>query len=329
MYVHAPIPEMRVERKRDSGGNLNAYLENVVAHMTPFKNKLFVSYAVKAALKKESSVPAVIQDCVTQALQQIPQVALPAAMPAPIPEAPTAWNAMVPPAPHMLLSSDRSPLAVAPQVGPPPLTMAPQATPPPQMATTPEPPRYVSTTTAALVSDAPQIVTSHAAEPPAQQGVQPAVLTPAPHSAPQVAEVAIQGGGFNRHQQWQQHLANALKRVVETPTSVPPEAMPEAEALLHGATTTMPPPPPESAAAREDVVVPDVAAPVVQEQKQRQKRKRFTTEETRNLYRGVKRHGEGHWTRILNDRSLSFDPSRTAGSLKDKWRNLKHAKADA
>ena len=126
----------------------------------------------------------------------------------------------------------------------------------------------------------------------------------------------IQGGGLlnSRHQQWQEHLANALKRVVETPTSIPPEAPPSPHKREVTAETPSPP--------ADDVVIPAEASA------KKQKRKRFTLEETKHLYRGVKRHGEGHWTRILNDKSLSFDPCRTAGSLKDKWRNLKHSKTE-
>ncbi len=42
----------------------------------------------------------------------------------------------------------------------------------------------------------------------------------------------------------------------------------------------------------------------------------------RNLRRGVEKYGEGNWSKIHSDMSLSFHPCRTQIDLKDKWRNL-------
>jgi hypothetical protein len=52
-------------------------------------------------------------------------------------------------------------------------------------------------------------------------------------------------------------------------------------------------------------------------------RVRFTEQEVKALTSGVKIHGEGKWARILQDKRLHFHDTRTAASLKDKWRNLR------
>ena len=56
--------------------------------------------------------------------------------------------------------------------------------------------------------------------------------------------------------------------------------------------------------------------------KSRKQRVRFTEQEVKTLTSGVKIHGEGKWARILQDKRLHFHETRTAASLKDKWRNL-------
>jgi hypothetical protein len=48
-------------------------------------------------------------------------------------------------------------------------------------------------------------------------------------------------------------------------------------------------------------------------------RKRWTEQETNDLLRGVKKHGLGCWTDILDDPGFSFD-KRTAADLKDRFR---------
>lgn len=52
------------------------------------------------------------------------------------------------------------------------------------------------------------------------------------------------------------------------------------------------------------------------------RRVKFSRSEVTNLYKGVRRHGVGNWTNIINDATLPFHDCRTSGSLKDKWRNL-------
>ena len=47
-------------------------------------------------------------------------------------------------------------------------------------------------------------------------------------------------------------------------------------------------------------------------------------QEVKALTSGVKMHGEGKWANILRDKRLHFHETRTAASLKDKWRNLQH-----
>lgn len=56
--------------------------------------------------------------------------------------------------------------------------------------------------------------------------------------------------------------------------------------------------------------------------KERRKRVSWGEEEVENLKIGVKRHGEGSWSSILQDNQLNFNPQRTQIDLKDKWRNL-------
>lgn len=52
------------------------------------------------------------------------------------------------------------------------------------------------------------------------------------------------------------------------------------------------------------------------------KRTAWSTKETRDLMKGVERHGEGKWALILHDKTLHFHPTRTAVDLKDKYRNI-------
>lgn len=52
------------------------------------------------------------------------------------------------------------------------------------------------------------------------------------------------------------------------------------------------------------------------------KRTAWSTKETRDLMKGVERHGEGKWALILHDKTLHFHHTRTAVDLKDKYRNM-------
>lgn len=56
--------------------------------------------------------------------------------------------------------------------------------------------------------------------------------------------------------------------------------------------------------------------------KERRKRVSWSDEEVKQLQLGVRNHGEGFWSAILQDQSLDFHPQRTQIDLKDKWRNL-------
>jgi hypothetical protein len=48
-------------------------------------------------------------------------------------------------------------------------------------------------------------------------------------------------------------------------------------------------------------------------------RRRWTEEETNNLLLGIKKHGVGRWTDILEDQSFTFN-NRSGVDLKDRWR---------
>lgn len=51
----------------------------------------------------------------------------------------------------------------------------------------------------------------------------------------------------------------------------------------------------------------------------------WTPSENAALMEGVQRFGSGSWSAILNGMGGRFHPKRTAGDLKDRWRNMKHS----
>jgi hypothetical protein len=55
-------------------------------------------------------------------------------------------------------------------------------------------------------------------------------------------------------------------------------------------------------------------------------RRPWSSEEEDSLHAGVVLHGEGNWQAMRNNPRLNFNARRTAGDLKDKWRNLKNKK---
>ncbi|KAL2125977.1 hypothetical protein VTI74DRAFT_2035 [Chaetomium olivicolor] len=59
--------------------------------------------------------------------------------------------------------------------------------------------------------------------------------------------------------------------------------------------------------------------PLKQKRRPMKPRRKWTQEETDNLLLGVKQHGVGNWTSILNDERFKFN-NRTAGDLKDRFR---------
>lgn len=54
----------------------------------------------------------------------------------------------------------------------------------------------------------------------------------------------------------------------------------------------------------------------------RRVRNKWDPQEVKWLRNGVAKHGEGCWTKILNDSAFKFKADRTVVDLKDKWRNL-------
>lgn len=171
--------------------SLQKYAQKVVMETTPYKNQLFVIYAVKAAFDRDPTVPPVIVDAVQHAVEQ-----------------------------------------------------------------------YTQTQTQALRGgDAPL-----------------------PTMAAATAGLPEEDAG------WKRRLAEAIEMVVEQEQKM--------EALGGGGES-------------------EGEVPI----KPRQ-RVRFTEQEVKALTSGVKMHGEGKWAHILQDKRLRFHETRTAASLKDKWRNL-------
>jgi hypothetical protein len=167
--------------------SLQKHAQKVVMETTPYKNQLFVTYAVKAAFERDPTVPPVIVDAVQHAVEQ-----------------------------------------------------------------------YTQTQTQALRGG------------------------DALNGNPGDGEVEDAG--------WKRRLAEAIEMVVEQEQKM--------ESLGGGGES------------EEEVPVP-------------RQRVRFTEQEVKALTSGVKIHGEGKWARILQDKRLHFHDTRTAASLKDKWRNLR------
>lgn len=164
--------------------SLQKHAQKVVMETTPYKNQLFVTYAVKAAFERDPTVPPVIVDAVQHAVEE-----------------------------------------------------------------------YTQTQTQALRGgDAP------------------------------VETAGVEDAG------WKRRLAEAIEMVVEQEQKM--------ESLGGG--------------GESEEEVPQVP----------RQRVRFTEQEMKALTSGVKIHGEGKWARILQDKRLHFHETRSAASLKDKWRNM-------
>lgn len=174
--------------------SLQKHAQKVVMETTPYKNQLFVTYAVKAAFERDPTVPPAIVDAVQHAVEE-----------------------------------------------------------------------YTQTQTQAL------------------------------RGGDAAADTA---GGMVEDAGWKRRLAEAIEMVVEQEQKM--------ESLGGGGGD-------ESA---EDVATIPPAPPAPRQ------RVRFTEQEVKALTSGVKIHGEGKWARILQDKRLHFHETRTAASLKDKWRHL-------
>ena len=181
--------------------SLQKHAQQMVMETTPYKNQLFVTYAVKAAFDRDPTVPPVIVDAVQRAVEDYTQLQTQA-----------------------LRGGDSAP----------------------------------------------------AAEPPGGAGFS-------------VGE-AVAAKGEPGDGSWKQRLAEAIEMVVEQEHKM--------ESLGGGGGS-------------------DSEVPVA-----RRRRVRFSESEINTLRSGVRMHGEGNWKRMLADKRLKFDESRTPASLKDKWRNL-------
>jgi hypothetical protein len=155
-------------------------------------------------------------------------------------------------------------------------------------------------------------------EPVAKAALTPkAKVTRAGQSAAAVAEAGALAGAKRK-----QPASNASAR--STPRSTPTRATAAASAAAAAASESDVPVvrlskasfTPQRKAAEERIM--STVGP--------RKRMRWTAEEEQNLNDGVRRHGAGAWSVILD--SFHFN-ARTPSDLKDKWRNLVKASQKA